>query len=118
MTIRRPCAQPGCPNLVRKGYCEEHATKARKRYDEGRGSARDRGYTTRWDEASKAYRRKHPLCVRCLNEGRTTPTELVDHITPADERPDLFWDESNWQSLCRPHHAEKTAEDEARRSVA
>ena len=37
----------------------------------------------------------------------------VDHIIPVEGPLDpLFWDETNWQSLCHPHHSRKTnAED-------
>lgn len=33
----------------------------------------------------------------------------VDHIKPHRGDMVLFWDESNWQGLCRSHHSRKTA---------
>lgn len=52
--------------------------------------------------------RKHPLCVHCKAEGRTNAIDLeVDHIVElADGGAD---DESNFQTLCKAHHAAKTA---------
>lgn len=62
-----------------------------------------------WMEARAKWLRQHPLCVACLATGRTTAAEEVDHIIP-------LWcggrdDDSNFQSLCKPCHAVKTAEE-------
>jgi 5-methylcytosine-specific restriction protein A len=80
--------------------------KARNReYDQRRGSARERGYDSRWDKARKTYLAHNPLCVMCKREGRVTPATVVDHIKPHKGDKALFWDsENNWQSLCAPHH--------------
>lgn len=32
-----------------------------------------------WIKKSKAYRRKHPLCERCLKKGIYTPSQCVHH---------------------------------------
>lgn len=72
---------------------------------EYRGSARERGYTTRWDKARRTYLASHPLCVLCKRDGRITAATVVDHIVPHKGDQQLFWDvEGNWQSLCKPHH--------------
>jgi 5-methylcytosine-specific restriction protein A len=34
--------------------------------------------------------------------------EVVDHIKPHKGDMTLFWDENNWQSLCKMHHDRKT----------
>lgn len=36
----------------------------------------------------------------------------VDHIIPHKGDPELFWDQDNWQSLCKPHHDRKTATED------
>nr|WP_142112076.1 HNH endonuclease signature motif containing protein [Bosea sp. AK1] len=72
-----------------------------KQVDERRGSARDRGYSARWDRASLAFKAQHPLCVGCEARGRTVPAEIVDHIVPHRGDQGLFWDVGNWQSCCR-----------------
>ena len=71
-----------------------------KASDLRRGSARERGYTSRWDKARTAYIRKHPFCVCCEAQGRIHPAQLVDHIEPHKGDMDKFWDAGNWQGLC------------------
>ena len=47
---------------------------------------------------------KHPLCVTCRDIGRIVAAEVVDHIIPHRGDRKLFWDRSNWQSLCSRCH--------------
>lgn len=61
----------------------------------------------KWRKKSKDYRLKHPLCVHCLKEGRTTISQMVDHIIPISKGGDKFND-NNLQALCNKHHAKKT----------
>lgn len=76
----------------------------RKQVDARRGSARDRGYSARWDRSSLAFKAQHPLCLGCEARGKTVPTEVVDHIVPHRGDQDLFWDIGNWQPCCRRCH--------------
>lgn len=69
-----------------------------------RDSAHKRGYGVRWRRARKAYLQQNPLCVVCRQQGRTVEATVVDHIEPHRGDPGKFWDVSNWQSLCKPHH--------------
>lgn len=69
-----------------------------------RRTSSERGYTWRWHKARTAFLRENPLCVMCRAEGRTTEAQVVDHIVPHRGDEKLFWDRSNWQSLCKPHH--------------
>ena len=103
-TPKRPCPHPGCPNLSDAPYCAQH----RKPYD--RETATQRGYDGRWRRARALFLRKYPLCVGCIRENQLTPATVVDHIIPhrGDER--LFWDQSNWQPLCKACHDRKTGE--------
>lgn len=39
---------------------------------------------------------------------------LVDHIIPHRGDKKLFWDERNWQGLCKKHHDRKTAKEKAK----
>ncbi|MBR0407649.1 MAG: HNH endonuclease [Clostridia bacterium] len=66
------------------------------------------GYDSRWREARKLCLQLHPLCVKCLEEKKITPATVVDHIVPHRGDQKLFWDQSNWQPLCKRHHDEKT----------
>lgn len=72
--------------------------------DERRLSARARGYTRQWEKARSSYLARHPLCVMCERDGRTTPSTVVDHIVPHRGDQALFWNQSNWQALCKTHH--------------
>lgn len=61
-------------------------------------------YNYRWRNARKAFLRRNPLCVMCKLLGFITPSTVVDHVTPHRGNHALFWDESNWQALCKTHH--------------
>ena len=79
---------------------------------ERRGTARQRGYSARWDRYSLRFRKRHPICIACIDTIRSV--EFVDHIIPVrGTKDELFWLPWNHQSLCRHHHTEKThAHDE------
>ena len=99
---KRPCRQPGCANLSDGVYCEQH----RGLYV--RESAAERGYDARWRRARARFLRAHPLCADCQREGRLIPASVVDHIVPHRGDAALFWDQANWQPLCKPCHDKKT----------
>lgn len=61
-------------------------------------------YGYRWQQARAGYLRKHPLCKRCHQQGIAEPAAVVDHITPHKGDMVLFWDRTNWQSLCGNCH--------------
>lgn len=104
---KKPCRHLGCPNLTDGKYCEEH-----KPLHPDRPSATKRGYGSKWQRVSKAYLRKHPLCVKCLAEGRFVSATVVDHIIPHRGNPTLMWSESNWQALCKHCHDRKTGNED------
>jgi len=54
---------------------------------------------------------RHPLCAEHEGRGRKVAAVLVDHIVPHCGDYGLFWDEDNWQSLCKPCHDRKTARE-------
>ena len=70
-------------------------------------------YDRRWDNFSKRYRKKNPLCVECLKRNRTQPSEHVDHIVPLSLGGKKF-DEANLQALCKRCHSRKTIYDGSR----
>ncbi|HAX5241948.1 TPA: HNH endonuclease [Escherichia coli] len=75
-------------------------------------------YNSRWERFRLAYLQAHPLCVMCHQQGRITAATVVDHIKPhrlkealrsgdreaIAKAQKLFWDQKNWQGLCRQHH--------------
>jgi 5-methylcytosine-specific restriction protein A len=105
----------GCPELIRDGrYCERHKKETAKQIDDRRGTAVSRGYDGRWQKARHSYLLHHPLCVTCQAEGRIKAANVVDHIIPHKGDKQVFWDISNWQSLCKQCHDIKTAKEDGR----
>jgi 5-methylcytosine-specific restriction enzyme A len=116
MMPRKPCPHPGCPRLTTGGYCEEHAKERQRQYDRERyhDEARQWYFSPRWRRASKAYLDEHPLCEPCLKLGIEHAAQVVDHKMPHKGNYDLFWDESNWQSMAKRCHDLKTAKEDGR----
>jgi 5-methylcytosine-specific restriction protein A len=52
---------------------------------------------------------EHPFCVQCKKQAEQTLATDVDHIIPHHGNARLFWDVTNYQALCKPHHSAKTA---------
>lgn len=97
----RVCTEPGCPVLVERGACATH-TKAkgavRRFHDETRPL-----YTKKWTAYSKRRLARFPLCVGFpagYHGKDPVLATCTDHIESSRSRPDLFWAESNHQSLC------------------
>lgn len=107
---KRPCSQPGCPELTETRFCPEHARAEDTRY---RTYQRDpkinRRYDHRWRKIRAAYVEAHPLCEDCLARGRYTPVAEVHHVIPLDHGG--THDESNLRSLCKPCHSRQSALD-------
>jgi 5-methylcytosine-specific restriction protein A len=60
---------------------------------------------------------KQPLCEVCLAQGRTTPATIVDHIEPHGGDMTKFFT-GKLQSLCKPCHDRKWADDRRGYSTA
>lgn len=108
VTPKRPCAHAGCPALVEYGKCDEH----RKQAEQRRGSAHERGYGKRWQAARAGWLREHPLCAEHERQGLIAAGNEVDHIIPHRGDMTLFWQRSNWQTLCKACHSSKTARED------
>ena len=63
-----------------------------------------------WRTTRLEYKSKHPICERCLHEGRVTPMTDVHHMCrfgqgrTASERWQLLTDMDNLVSLCEKCH--------------
>lgn len=101
---KKPCNHPGCPALTENRYCNNHS----KLYENERGSASKRGYDNKWRKARSKFLKVNPFCVNCKSEGKIVTATVVDHIIPHRGDKLLFWDESNWQALCKKCHDSKT----------
>lgn len=120
----KPCACPGCPELVRGGgYCPRHKSKGdsvkRSINIERRGSAAyHRLYdSVRWRRMRAAQLIASPFCAACAAVGLRVRATDVDHIRPHKGNRTLFYDCSNLQSLCHSCHSRKTLEERGRSQV-
>ncbi len=83
-----------------------------------------RGYGYRWQKERAAHLAAHPFCEYCLRERaivarvvaevivecarRSIPLpygNVVDHVVPHRGDEALFWDKTNWATLCQTHHS-------------
>lgn len=116
MTQKRPRLQMLKPALsIAPTLAEARGLKTVSASDSWRTgkSAAARGYDRQWRKARERFLRAHPTCAMCEAEGQLTAATLVDHKVPHRGDQALFWDETNWQSLCRPHHDRAKKQQEA-----
>ena len=61
-----------------------------------------------WKRLAKTQLHRQPLCVMCLQEGKSVPAEVADHIVPVfDAKGAASYERFRLgalQSLCRDHH--------------
>lgn len=90
----------GCGRAIPDGsICKPCDAKRKARAEASRLGAHDRGYDHDWRKAAREFLNTHLYCAHCGEYA-----DLVDHITPHKGNPRLFWDQSNWQALCRHCH--------------
>ena len=101
--FKKPCSYPGCPNLTEDTYCDEHKNLVAKNYNKyQRAFDHSKKYGRDWKRVRDRYVKKHPLCERCLKEGRFTRVEEVHHILPVNRGGTNY--ESNLMSVCKSCH--------------
>ena len=98
------CAEPGCAELCRGTYCEQHAKPSRVRAPDTRASANARGYDYEWQKTRAAFLKAYPYCMW---PGCTKAATDVDHVKPLAKGGTSDWD--NLASYCHSHHSKKTA---------
>ncbi|MCK5604813.1 HNH endonuclease [Candidatus Pacearchaeota archaeon] len=113
----RPCKNPHCRNTTTRpsGYCLpcENRSKTIKFKPKRERATTDHLYSTRrWRATRELHLSTEPLCRPCKKEGRLVPAVLVDHIKPHKGDEELFWDESNRQSMCDLCHRQKSARED------
>ena len=79
-----------------------------------RGNRHQRGYGYTWEKTRKQILvRDDHLCQVCLNQGKLTPGNEVDHIIPkAKGGTD---DQDNLQTICTDCHKQKTIKETGRK---
>lgn len=113
----RPCAHPGCPELVRTGYCSKHRPKDRQRRSAEAADWHTWYTLPIWtDDLRPTQLLREPFCRECTRRAvrdglpylmRVRATD-VDHIVPHRGVWSRFIDRSNLQSLCHACHSRKT----------
>lgn len=67
-------------------------------------------HTGKWREIRRSVLTEHPLCQRCLADGRITAASEVHHIRPVEEaftaaeKEQRMYDPGNLLSLCHACH--------------
>ena len=101
--LRKPCAEPTCPNLTRRTYCAAHQRAYNRHYKQTH--PRPVYEHSRWRRVRQHYLAEHYRCVGC-----GAGASVVDHIVPVKSGGG-FWNEAKWQALCWACHNRKTAEE-------
>ena len=71
-------------------------------------------YNAKWARSAKQFLKDNPLCVYCLQVGKTTAATICDHRIPHEGDIELFNDPDNRQPLCKHCHDSIKAKEEAR----
>ena len=66
--------------------------------------------STQWRKVRSLKLQQNPTCEECERNGRLTPAQMVDHITPINKGGAML-DMENLQSLCNACHNRKSAKD-------
>lgn len=69
----KPCGYQGCRNLTNGQCCDKHKKPVIDNYNSfERSEDHNKKYGREWKRTRERYVHKHPLCDRCLKEGRAT----------------------------------------------
>lgn len=79
-----------------------------------RGKTSARGYDAAWRKLRAVKLAANPLCEcdDCKATGATVAAQVVDHIIPIRQRPDLRLTWSNLRSMSKAHHDAHTAREQ------
>ena len=109
MTVLHPCPVPYCPNLVAHGRCAQHQSQQQPEAPRHNAAIRRWYNTARWHRLRAMVLAEEPLCYECQAIGLTAASTDVDHVTPHQGDPTLFWDRGNLRGMCNPCHTRKTS---------
>lgn len=95
----------GCRKLV-VGDCPDCTSQRRERADRTRFARVDRSLyrTERWKQYSKRFLALHPWCVGYppgVHASHRVLAQVTDHVKPAAQFPNLFFDPDNHMALCK-----------------
>lgn len=100
----------GCGHKIASGErcpCQVQRAQAAER---ARPTARQRGYTSKWDRESKAFLALPENRACACGCGR--PAGVIDHKEAHKGDQRLFWSRSNWQPMARGCNSRKAVRHE------
>ncbi|WP_423252268.1 HNH endonuclease [Vibrio vulnificus] len=121
MPPRSICSAPSCKQIaVGNGRCNRHQHKPKTHPKEQNSRSSTTVYdhiyqSTKWRKLRARKAKDSPLCEHCLTYNIIKPVDVVDHVKPLLDYPELAYVFSNLQSLCHQCHNEKTAKEAAER---
>lgn len=112
---KKPCRQPGCPELTNDVFCEKHKKENNKIYNQYQRDELSRTFyrTPRWIETRKKKLHLSPFCEECKKVGTMVVGKVVDHIVPIKQGGEPY-DLDNLQTLCWSCHSRKSIEEGSR----
>ena len=110
----KPCRYPNCSELTSDRYCDKHKKEIDSKYSRTSRPFKHLYSTSRWKKLRKEFLQDHTLCEECKRNGVIKIAEVVDHIEAHKGDELLFWNQNNWQALCKHHHDVKTAKEDGR----
>src|SRR5699024_10444083 len=107
---KRPCSQPGCPELTHEHFCDEHRKAEARRYERyQRDTNTAKRYGRAWITTRERYPSMNPLCEVVKRNSKLTSLQKAQHNLPLSRGG--THDESNLMSVCTPCHSSITARD-------
>lgn len=114
MRAKRPCRHPGCPELTADGWCDKHRPEPRRSARKVSGAWHSWYSKPIWVKRLRPDQlAREPFCRVCAAQGIRTRATVVDHVQPFRGDWSLFVSPANHQSLCKFHHDQKTAREQA-----
>lgn len=92
--------------------------RVRKR-ERWRGSRQERGYGREWEVLAAEYKKAvKGQCEECRRRGYLAPADVVDHMIPITDKPEVRLDWNALDCLCHSHHngLKRRIEDYARKT--
>lgn len=107
--VKKFCNHPGCNALIDRGatYCPKHESL----HGFHKNPYEYLYNIPLWKKMRKEFLKDNPTCAVC--GGKAT---VVDHIVAHRGNVELFWNQSNWQPLCKECHDAKTNREIASRN--
>ena len=99
------CQMLGCKNekTYRSAFCLDHGGAPTEKMKENAKLYN----SAAWKQRRDAERSLHPICAKCLVEGRVEQTTHVDHVFPHRRNTNRFH-QNLFQGLCTSCHTLKT----------